>query len=175
MARDTRITGIRRFFRLPTTRQTVEGDVEDEIRFHLEQRIADLIREGMAPAAARESAEREYGDIHRSRAELASIDRQRLSRERRTDWWDELRTDVRHSARSLLRQPGFSLTVVTTLALAIGVNATMFGIIDRLLLKAPAGIRAPEEVHRLYFTRTFSWAGLVTQDGSSFPDFALLR
>ena len=51
----------------------------------------------------------------------------------------------------------------------------MFGIIDRLLLKPPGGVHAPGEVHRLYFTRTFAWAGLVTQDGSSFPDFALLR
>src|SRR5688500_6605029 len=112
MGRDTRITGIRRLFRLPATRQSVDRDVEAEIRFHLEQRVADLVAQGISPAVARESAEREYGDVRRSRAELASVDRHRLNRERRIDWWDELRHDVRHSTRSLLRQPGFSLTVV---------------------------------------------------------------
>jgi predicted permease len=175
MRRDSRIAGIRRLFRLPESKQSIEVDIGDEIRFHLDQRTEDLVRQGHSRDRARQIAEREYGDVISSQRELGSVDRHRLRRERLSTLWDTLNHDFRHAARSLARQPGFALTVVITVALAIGVNATMFGVIDRLLLKPPDGVTEPARVFRLYFTRTFSWAGLVTQDGTSFPDFVLFR
>ncbi|UCC74012.1 MAG: ABC transporter permease [Gemmatimonadota bacterium] len=54
------------------------------------------------------------------------------------------------AARGLLRSPGFTATVVVTLALGIGVNATMFGIVDRLLLSTPPQVREADQVRRLY-------------------------
>jgi predicted permease len=56
--------------------------------------------------------------------------------------------------RGLHRAPGFAITAVLTLALGIGANAAMFGIVDRLLFRPPAYLVAPDRVHRLYFVRT---------------------
>lgn len=57
--------------------------------------------------------------------------------------------DFRHALRTLRRQPGFVAAVVTTFAIAIGTNAAMFGLIDRLMLSAPPGIADPDRVVRL--------------------------
>jgi len=68
--------------------------------------------------------------------------------------WDVLRHELRYVARGLARQPVFTAGVVATLALGIGANAAMFGIIDRLLFRPPAFLRDAERVHRVYFART---------------------
>ncbi|MGD8700749.1 MAG: ABC transporter permease, partial [Gemmatimonadales bacterium] len=60
------------------------------------------------------------------------------------------RDNLGYAVRGLIRSPGFTAAVVVTLALGIGVNATMFGIIDRLLLSAPAAVKQPDRVRRLY-------------------------
>lgn len=62
---------------------------------------------------------------------------------------DELRLDVRYAARGLGRSPVFSGVIIGTLALAIGANATMFSVVNRLLLSAPPHISRPDEVARL--------------------------
>jgi predicted permease len=60
------------------------------------------------------------------------------------------RDNLGYAMRGLLRSPGFTAAVVVTLALGIGVNTTMFGILDRLLLSAPAQVRDADQVRRLY-------------------------
>jgi predicted permease len=57
--------------------------------------------------------------------------------------------DFRHAIRTLRRQPGFVAAVVGTFAIAIGTNAAMFGLIDRLMLSPPPGIADPARVVRL--------------------------
>ena len=61
-----------RYFELP--RRDPRRDVDDEIRFHLEERVADLVRRGHAPEAARERATREFGDAHLVRDQTLAID-----------------------------------------------------------------------------------------------------
>src|SRR4051812_33054804 len=97
----------RRLFRLPPTRASVERDVDEEIRFHLERRVEDLVRQGHPPNAAREAAEREYGDRDASRAELLRVDRRRVARGRRRDWLGAARQEVAFAARALRKRPGF--------------------------------------------------------------------
>ena len=79
--------------------------------------------------------------------------------------------DLRYAARGLWRTPGFTLGVVLTLALGIGVNATMFGVVDTLFLKPPAGVRDPGRVVRVYVRRTVGSMGTFT--GSSTTDRAV--
>lgn len=162
-------------FRLPGTRRGIEQDVEDELAFHLDQRAAELERAGLSPAAARAEAERRFGGVSGARRQLATIDRRRERGQRRAEWWEGIVHDVRYALRGLRRQPGFAAAVVLALGFGLGATAAMFGIVDRLLLRPPAHVRAPEDVGRLYFTETFSWAGVVTQESTSYPDFVTLR
>jgi predicted permease len=61
----------------------------------------------------------------------------------------EIWRDVRHGARGLAREPLFSLAVIATLALGIGVNTAMFGVADRLLLRGPEYVRDSARVRRI--------------------------
>ena len=91
------------------------------------------------------------------------------------EWFVSIAHDARYALRQLRRAPGFATAVTLTLALGIGANAAMFGLVDQLLLRAPTGVEHPETVSRLYFTRTLSWAGTITGAYSSYGDYAALR
>ncbi|MPZ21461.1 MAG: hypothetical protein GEV06_26755 [Luteitalea sp.] len=114
-----RIPGIRRLFQLPTSEERVTNEVEDEIAFHVEERTQTLIAQGMDPAAARAAALREFGDVREARVELEAIARRRVQQTRRSDWWSDLRQDLRYGARALRRAPLFSLLAILTLALVL--------------------------------------------------------
>ncbi len=66
-----------------------------------------------------------------------------------------LLADLKYAFRGLRTKPGFSIAVVTTLALGIGANAAMFGIVDRLLFRPPPMMPKPESAHRVYFFSFF--------------------
>ncbi|MGQ0646217.1 MAG: ADOP family duplicated permease [Gemmatimonadaceae bacterium] len=77
---------------------------------------------------------------------------------------DSLRQDVMFAARSLLRTPVVSLTIIVTLALGLGVNAAMFSMLDVIFLRPPTGVAAPDGVRRLWAHVTFRrgaqfWSG----------------
>src|SRR6185503_3804991 len=69
--------------------------------------------------------------------------------------FDALWQDVKYAVRGLRKKPGFTIAVVLTLALGIGANAAMFGIVDRLLFRAPSFMKDPDRVNRVYLVRTF--------------------
>jgi putative ABC transport system permease protein len=131
-----RIPGIRSLFRLPSTERTVAEDVAEEIAFHLEERTQELIARGMGPATARAAALREFGDVVEARAELEAIGRRRERQTRRSRWWSDLRQDLHFGVRSTLRAPLFSFLAIVTLALGIGANAAVFGVVKSVLLDA---------------------------------------
>jgi putative ABC transport system permease protein len=68
---------------------------------------------------------------------------------------DSLRQDLAYAMRGLRTKPGFALAVISTLALGIGANAAMFGIVDRLLFRPPPLLRDPSTAHRVYMYQTF--------------------
>lgn len=83
--------------------------------------------------------------------------------------------DLRHTARSLARSPGFTAVAVATLALGIGATSTMFGVVDALFLSPPAGVQDADELRRIYIVRR---AGNIrTPDGGrgSYVDYEALR
>jgi predicted permease len=145
---------IRRLFRLDRGAPDVAGAVDDELRFHFEMTVAELEKKGFAPADARNEAERRFGNVERTRNGLADIDRGRVMTERRAEWWSGVVQDLRYAVRGIRRKPAFAIAVVATLGLGIGANATMFGIVDRLLFRAPAWLEHAGDVNRIYFARS---------------------
>ncbi|MBC7789002.1 MAG: ABC transporter permease [Anaerolineae bacterium] len=168
-----RFPGIHRMFRSREI-SSVEREVDDELSFHFAMRVQELIAKGLTPEAANAEAERAFGDVALVRASLQRMGREVRGRERRAEWWADTVRDVRLALRGIRRQPMFALTVVLTLALGIGANIAMFGIVDRLLLRPPAHLRAPDLLRRLYFTIT-SDGEETTQPHMSYPQFLVMR
>ena len=149
----SRIRGIRRFLHIPSGGASITRAVDDELRFHFEMTMRDLMNSGMSPEDAEREAHRRFGDVDGARARLARIDRARATSERRAEWWSAAAQDLRYALRGLRLKPAFAAGVILTLGLGIGANAAMFGIVDRLLFRPPAYLAAPERTHRLYFAR----------------------
>jgi putative ABC transport system permease protein len=83
--------------------------------------------------------------------------------------------ELRFALRSLRSHPGFAVAVVVTLALGIGANTTMFGVLDTLLLKPPAHVRDAGRVQQIYIRRDFGAGHVFTMAGASVPAYEDLR
>jgi len=136
---------VRRLFRLAVRRpERAVAEMDDEIRFHIDMRVAQLVARGWTTDAARGEALRLFGPFTEMRDSLHAAARRREEILTMSDTFDALRHDVEYALRQIARAPGLAVAVIATFALGIGANATMFGIIDRLLLRPPAHVRAPE-------------------------------
>ena len=147
--------GIRRLFRIDLGPSRVARAVDDELRFHFDMAVRHYMTRGMSESDATREAQRRFGDVERTRARLEAIDRSRAERDRRAAWFSAILQDLRYAARGLRATPGFTLVIVLALALGVGANATMFGIIDRLLFRPPAYLADPDHTNLVYLGRTF--------------------
>ena len=145
---------IRRAFRLAIRRRDLtEHEIDEELRAHFDHRVAQLVARGMSHSQAERVALEKLGSSWEET--LARLHEAGHARDARLDLRERvgiLRHDLGYALRTLGRQPAFALIVVLTFALGIGANATMFGVIDRLLLRPPPHVREPAglfEVSRL--------------------------
>lgn len=107
-------------------RRRTEDDLDDELRYHLEEAIAENIRGGMPPGEARFAAQRLLGTV--------SV----VKEECRDAWgigfFETLARDLRYAVHMFIRTPLFTLVALATLAFGIGANATIFTLVENLLL-----------------------------------------
>ena len=152
-------------------RQQQESDLDEEIRVHLAMEMEEQIAAGMSPEDARAAAQRDFGNIP-------------LIRELTRESWgwgpaERLLQDIRSAIRGMRRNPGYTCAVVLTLALGIGLNAAMYGMLSRLFLQAPPHVENPDGVHRVWVRQRFDWgafAGTVVANDSMNPaEFDALR
>jgi putative ABC transport system permease protein len=145
LTRGSRIPG-RRLFQFPRrTAAQVAADVEDELQFHLEMVARELTDDGWPPEAARAEALRRFGDLEGTRRICGDLD---MSKETQMKWFQALEAfgqDLRYAGRQLWKNPGFTLVVVLTLALAVGASTAIFSVVHGILLR-PLPYPEPERV-----------------------------
>jgi hypothetical protein len=114
--------------------------LDEELRFHLEQQIAENIAVGMSPEESRQAALRAFGNPAVLRYQA-----------RETWSWsgvERVLQDARFALRQIVRSPGFAVIAIVTLALGIGANTAVFTLTHALLLRT-LPVRDPGELVRL--------------------------
>ena len=119
-------------------RSKTEADMEEELRSHIQYRADDLERSGLDRAEAERRARIEFGGQERFKEET----REALG----GNFVETLMQDLRYGLRVLRKSPGFTLVAVLTLAVAIGANAVVFGVLNGLVLR-PLNVPQPESLY----------------------------
>ena len=149
----------RRYLRL--LRPDVQADVDDELRFHFDSRVEELVKLGESPSSAHALAAREFGDVHEIRRGLVTIDKRVAAQRSRVEMLRDAAADVRYAIRSLMRTPGAAIAILLTLGLGVGANAAMFTLLETIFVRPPAGVVDPGGVRRV-------WRLLPMSDGVQF-------
>jgi predicted permease len=140
-------------------RRKLMDDLSEELRLHLEERVEQLVKEGLSPQEAQRQARIAFGNLAL------------LEERSREEWqWPALESiwaDVRFAVRSLRRTPGFAIAAILTLMLAIGANSLVFGVLNALILR-PLNVPDAQSLYTLE-------RGVFKEQSTSYPDYVDLR
>jgi predicted permease len=109
-------------------RRKLDEDLDEELRAHIDFAVEENLQRGMSAQEARTAALREFGGVTQTK--------ERYRVQRGLPWIETLAKDARYAMRQLVRNPGFTLTAIMTLALSIGANTAIFSIVNALMLKS---------------------------------------
>src|SRR3569833_2066011 len=143
----------KKLFKLPwrSTRQ-LRNDIDDELSFHIVDRVDARVASGLSRDAARSQARRELGDVDDARRYIGAVDHDIEAAQRRSDVMSDFVHDVGYAARTLRASPAFTLAAVVTLALGIGATPAIFSVVTSVLLR-PLPFPQSDRLMRLKFTQ----------------------
>lgn len=116
-------------------RPSLDREVEEEIRFHVDMRVRELVRRGWSEDEARAEALRRFGNLDRVKADMRDHGRGREMKTTMAHLWDETTQNLTFAWRQLRRAPAFTTTAILTLGVAIGAGTAVFSVLNAVLLK----------------------------------------
>ena len=140
-------------------RSRVEQDLDDELQYHLEQKIAEFAARGLTPQQARQAALRSMDGLTQCREQCRDM--------RKVNFIDDALLDIRYGVRKLRKSPGFAAVAILTLALAIGANAVVFGVLNGMIIR-PLHVPRAESLYGIEHGHEYSME-------ESYPDYLDLR
>jgi predicted permease len=121
--------------------QAVDRELDEELRFHLDQQVTTYIRSGMDPTAAARRARIEFGGLSQIKEETRQA--------HGVQWLDDALTDARFGLRTLFRDRGYAFAALVALGIGIGVNTALFTIFNAVVLR-PLSVPDSDRVLSIY-------------------------
>jgi len=151
-----------------------DSDFEDELAFHLQAKVDDLVARGMPGRQARREAGRQFGPVRPVRTQCHYISQGAQARASRAEYLMGWLRDARYAVRVLSRSRASTAAAILILAIGIGATTAVFTVSDRLLFR-PLPVSKPSQLVLISNAGWDAHGGKVSNQYFSFAAFQDLR